>query len=121
MFGLQRKQRIEEACKELEEALHKFGDMGPILAKHQLLMVEYYIDAKKQVNMSFLFALFSAAAGFLVLAPALAHALWAPPTSELRTVSSLGVISGTLIEFIAGGALVLHARGAKLFYAFHIC
>jgi hypothetical protein len=126
----QRNDDNEGICNELRVAVDD-GSMGETVEKHQKLILKYYNDVLEQANMSFDAAQGAAKFGFGVLVVSLTYALVfdalnrlglaaAPPQGSL-TVLELGVISGALVEFIAGVAFVLYARGAKQFNAFHIC
>jgi Cyanobacterial TRADD-N associated 2-Transmembrane domain len=119
-----------KACDELGHAINQ-GKLGDIVAKHEKLILQYYRDVQQQARKSFDTARFAATFGFIVLICTLAYALaidgWTrlsktpQDTKNLMTVAVLGVVSGTLIEFIAGVAFWLYARGARQFAAFHIC
>src|SRR5437879_628643 len=101
-----------EICEALEKALS--GDIGETVAAHERMILKYYGDVHLQATKSFDSAKRVAQVGFGVLIAtllytlifdALAHFNMAGmkvDTSNLLTVGSIGVISGVLIEFIAG-------------------
>lgn len=126
----QEKTEIQRICDEVGAALDT-GKIGDIVAKHEQLIRNYYTDVQDQAKRSFDTALGAAQFGFIVLIVTLISTLvldvvdrvyHVPAMKEATlTVASVGLVSGFLIEFIAGVAFVLYARGAKQFSAFHIC
>lgn len=124
-------QPTDEACAELGDALNQ-GKLGDIVAKHETLILQYYRDVQEQARQSFSSAKSVAQVGFLVLASTLAYALLFDALSRFGiagpamaasslTAAQIGVVSGALIEFIAGINFWLYAKGARQFSAFHIC
>jgi hypothetical protein len=121
---------LEKACDQLGEAVDN-GSMGAIVAKHEKMILGYYEDVKEQANKSFRVAQAAAVVGFAVIIFSLIYLLsfdamnrfsiGNPRFDNVLTISSMSLISGALIEFIAAIAFVLYARGAKQFGAFHIC
>lgn len=123
--------QLKKACDEFKLALKE--DIGDIVAKHEEMILQYYRDVQKQAKQSFDSAEKVARIGFNVLIAtlvytlvfdALAHLPWKIFSSNPRntlTVGGIGVISGLLIEFIAGVNFWLYSRAAKQFSAFHIC
>jgi hypothetical protein len=120
-----------EICKELKPALS--GDIGDVVAKHEEMILHYYSDVQDQAQQSFLSAKIVSRIGFAVLIATLTYTLvfdalsrlhWTSlmemPTGTLTT-ASIGLVSGVLIEFIAGVNFWLYSRAAKQFGAFHIC
>jgi len=120
-----------ETCEKVKKALS--GDLGETVAAHEEMILQYYIDVQKQATQSFEAAKMVAWVGFGVLIStllymlvfdALAHLDRLPetrgPTNLLR-VGEIGVVSGVLIEFIAGVNFWLYGRASKQFGAFHIC
>ena len=110
---------IEQACDELQGAIDQ-GGIGDIVAKHEKLILHYYQDVQDQAKKSFSTARWVSLVGFAVLIGTVVHALWINPEASIE-MTSVGLLSGTLIEFIAAVAFWLYARGARQFGAFHIC
>jgi hypothetical protein len=121
----------EKTCDELREAIDN-GKMGDIVAKHEKLILQYYEDVQRQAKQSFNSAKFVAQIGFWVLIVTLTYALVFDALNRFQkvglsmkgsslTVAGVGVVSGILIESIAGINFWLYARGARQFSAFHIC
>ena len=110
---------IEQACEELSGAVDQ-GGIGDIVAKHEKLILHYYQDVQDQAKKSFSTARWVSIVGFLVLIGTAVYALWINPDASIE-MTSVGLLSGTLIEFIAAVAFWLYARGARQFGAFHIC
>jgi len=120
----------ERICAEVGVALDA-GKLGDIVAKHEQLIRNYYVDVQDQARRSFDAAIFAAEIGFWVLIGTLVCALiidvlslyYKNPamTKVSLTVGGVGLVSGFLIEFIAGVAFWIYAQGAKQFSAFHIC
>lgn len=121
------KQRV---CNELKNAL--LGEIGDIVSKHEEMILHYYKDVQDQAKQSFASAKSVAKVGFGVLIVTLVYTLvidalshfdspnFKMPENSLK-VGGIGVISGLLIEFIAGINFLLYARAMKQFNAFHIC
>ncbi|MFA6113686.1 MAG: hypothetical protein WC729_06825 [Sphingomonas sp.] len=120
----------KEACRELGDAVDD-GSMGKIVAKHEAMILEYYTDVQGQATKSFAAAKAFAYAGLAIFSLSLIYmltfdalsrlGLTTPPSSNSITISSLSIISGGVMELVAGGAFWLYARSAKQFGAFHIC
>jgi hypothetical protein len=124
---LQKRQQAEKACDEIGVAINN-ETLGDIVANHEKLILHYYSDVQDQANNSFDTAKWIAITGFAVLICTLLFVLginlYKPPTgdiSPLRSVGGVGILSGILIEFIAGVAFWLYSRCARQFSAFHIC
>jgi hypothetical protein len=122
---------MQKACDDVGEAIDT-GKIGDIVAKHEKLILHYYEDVQNQAKQSFRAASSVAQIGFWVLIGTLAYALTfdalgrfqigGPAMAEASlTVAKIGLVSGALIEFIAGINFWLYARGARQFSAFHIC
>ena len=120
-----------KVCHELRHALS--GQIGDIVAKHEEMILHYYGDVQKQAMESFDSAKKVSKIGFCVLIATLAYTLvfdalahfnmayfTTSPKNSL-TVGGIGVVSGLLIEFIAGVNFWLYGRAMKQFNAFHIC
>ena len=118
-------------CDEIGSAVDG-GRVGDIVAKHEKLILHYYEDVQDQAKQSFASAKSVAHIGFWVLIATLAYLLIVDAlgriqisgfvmTQPSRTVVSAGLVSGALIEFIAGVNFWLYSRAAKQFGAFHIC
>jgi len=122
----------QKTCVELGEALDK-GNVGDIVAKHEALIIRYYEDVQHQAKQSFDSAKSVARIGFLVLIATLAYTLLIDAAIRFHipgiamtqqpsgAVIGIGVVSGALIEFIAGVNFWLYARASRQFGAFHIC
>jgi hypothetical protein len=132
-----------KTCDQLESALE--GGLGDTVSAHERMILHYYRDVQEQADQSFRAAKTAAWVGFGVLImtlvyslvfDALAHFDMLDSRSDttkasaiagdsvpanLRTVGGIGVVSGVLIEFIAGINFWLYGRAAKQFGAFHIC
>ncbi len=96
------------------------------------LILEYYKDVLEHAQKSFASAKSIARIGFWVLVVTLAYALLIDVLSHVRItgfamsepslkVGGIGMVSGALIEFIAGVNFWLYSRASKQFSAFHIC
>jgi hypothetical protein len=120
-----------KTCRELEEAT-AHPQVGKMVAKHEELILDYYKDVLMQAKQSFDSAKSVAKIGFWVLIGTVVYVLGTDVlehTKKLgfsiadheRTVSIIGVISGALIEFVAGVNFWLYSRVSKQFAAFHIC
>lgn len=116
-------------CEELANALDS-GGVGDIVAKHEKLILQYYEDVQKQATESFKAAKFVSYIGFAVLILTWLYTLGFDLVGILPgvhiqpgkdTAVSTGVISGVLIEFIAGVNFWLYSKASKQFGAFHIC
>jgi hypothetical protein len=119
----------EQLCEGIKDALEK-GRVGDIVAKHERLILKYYSDVLNQANRSFDSAISMAEIGFWVLIGTvgyvvafdiLFHIKTLSMTAPSLTVTSIGLVSGALIEFVAGVNFWLYARAGKQFGAFHIC
>lgn len=122
------KQRM---CDALTVALDS-GHVGEIVAKHEKLILDYYKDVLEQAQKSFASAKRVAITGFAVLIVTVLYLLIIDALSHMVipgfkvsepsiAVGSIGVLSGALIEFVAGVNFVLYGRASKQFGAFHIC
>lgn len=120
-----------KACDAVGAALDT-GTVGDMVAKHEKLILHYYGDVLDQAKQSFRSAKVVAWIGFAVLIVTLAYTLLFDAMTRLhiaglsmveasRTAVSLGVVSGALIEFIAGVDFWLYNKAARQFAAFHIC
>jgi hypothetical protein len=121
----------QRACRELKDAVDG-GTLGDVLDKFERLIVRYYEDVQKQAMTSFEAAKTVAWVGFTVLIATLVYVLVFDALDRFQvrglsinsksfTVESVGVISGILIETIAGVNFWLYARASRQFSAFHIC
>jgi hypothetical protein len=120
-----------QACRELKDAINE-GTLGDVLDKFERLILRYYEDVQKQAMSSFKAATTVAWVGFTVLIATLGYVLifdalnrfhfrGLSTDSKSLTVEGVGVISGILIETIAGINFWLYARASRQFSAFHIC
>jgi hypothetical protein len=118
-------------CDQLGEAIDT-GPLGEIVSKHEKLILDYYKDVLEQAQKSFASAKAVAKVGFGVLIVTVAYLLVIDALSHMVIpgvkvtepsikVGGIGIVSGALIEFIAGVNFVLYARASKQFSAFHIC
>jgi len=121
----------QKTCRELEESA-PHPQVGRMVAKHEELILQYYKDVLTQAKESFDSAKSVAAIGFWVLIGTVMYVLVTDVlahTNRLgfgmsvheKTISVLGIVSGALIEFIAGVNFWLYSRVSKQFAAFHIC
>ena len=96
------------------------------------MILDYYEDVLEQAQKSFNAAKRVATIGFVVLIVTVLYLLVVDALSHMvipglhvsepsLKVGSIGVLSGALIEFIAGINFVLYARASRQFGAFHIC
>jgi hypothetical protein len=119
------------ACEEVGNAVDT-GGVGEIVTKHEKLILQYYEDVQRQAKQSFGSAKSVAYMGFCVLIATLTYTLLFDALSRIqisglamsqpsRAVASIGVVSGALIEFIAGINFWLYSRASRQFGAFHIC
>jgi hypothetical protein len=123
--------KLREACDQVKTGLE--GTLAETVSAHEKMILQYYQDVQQQATQSFSAAKAAAGVGFSVLIltliyclifDALAHYGMAGDASapkNLLTVGGIGVVSGLLIEFIAGINFWLYGRAAKQFGAFHIC
>ena len=120
-----------QACDALGNAVDD-GTVGETVAKHERLILTYYKDVQNQAKQSFDSAKKVAQIGFWVLIATLGYLLLFDALNRIhirgftidqgsKTVVSMGLVSGALIEFIAGVNFWLYASAAKHFSAFHIC
>jgi hypothetical protein len=125
----QAKTEKQKACDKVGSALNS-GKLGDTVREHEKLIMQYYEDVQEQAKRSFNTAILISKIGFGVLIVTLvyalvfdgAHRFFPDRLAESSfTVTSIGVVSGALIEFIAAVAFWLYSRGAKQFGAFHIC
>jgi hypothetical protein len=118
-------------CDELKDAID-VGHVGEIVSKHEQLILDYYKDVLEQAQKSFASAKAVARIGFAVLIGTLVYVLIfdaltrihiasAAMTGQSITIAGIGVVSGALIEFIAGVNFWLYGRASKQFSAFHVC
>lgn len=123
--------KVFAACDEVGNAVDS-GKVGDIVAKHEKLILHYYEDVQDQAKQSFASAKSVAHIGFWVLIATVGYLLVVDALSRIhisglvmtqpsRTIVSAGLVSGALIEFIAGVNFWLYSRAAKQFGAFHIC
>ncbi|HEV8334489.1 MAG TPA: hypothetical protein VGQ22_23910 [Steroidobacteraceae bacterium] len=126
---------MEKACEELGLAVVG-GKLGDIVAKHEKMILHYYRDVQEQSQRSFATARRFGWSGFGVLIGTLVYVTVldalgrfgvieptpkADQPSAWMTVASVGVVSGFLIEFVAGVGFWLYRRTSEQFAAFHIC
>jgi hypothetical protein len=118
-----------QACDRIAIAVLS-GRLGDTVREHENLIVQYYEDVQEQAKRSFNTAILISKIGFGVLIVTLVYALvfdglhrfFPNKVAESSfTITSVGVVSGIVIEFIAAVAFWLYSRGAKQFGAFHIC
>jgi hypothetical protein len=121
----------QQICNELEAAA-AHPQVGKMVAKHEKLILQYYEDVLTQAKQSFDSAKFVAKIGFWVLIGTVVYVLVTDVLAHTKTpgfsieehsktVSVIGVVSGALIEFVAGVNFWLYSRVSKQFAAFHIC
>jgi hypothetical protein len=101
------------------------------LESHEKLILQYYEDVQKQATDSFRAARFVAYIGFGVLIITWLYTLGLDLFGNLpvfhvspadhKSAVRVGVISATLIEFIASVNFWLYSKASKQFGAFHIC
>jgi hypothetical protein len=118
-------------CSALKHALE--GNIGDIVAKHEEMILHYYRDVQVQAMQSFTsaktvskigFGVLIATLTYIIIFDALAHFHWENSTlnpKDTLTIGGIGLVSATLIEFIAGVNFWLYSRAARQFNAFHIC
>ena len=118
-------------CDALRDAVDT-GHVGEIVSKHEQLILDYYKDVLEQAQKSFASAKSVARIGFGVLIGTLVYILLFDAltriyaarfvmTEHSLAIAGIGVVSGALIEFIAGVHFWLYGRASKQFSAFHIC
>jgi hypothetical protein len=117
----------EQACHEVGLAINE-GSLGEIVAKHEKLILKYYEDVQEQAIRSFNTARRTATVGFGILIATVVYVFLFDALHRVNIVPSalespaiIGVVSGALIEFIAGVTFLLYSQSAKQFSAFHIC
>lgn len=117
------------ACRGIAGAMNA-QDVGAIAAAHHELILQYYEDVQNQANKSFVTACSSARWGFYVLIATIAIVVVLDTLSRIPNLKMsggsgavvlVGLVSGGLIEGIAGIAFWLYSRSARQFGAFHIC
>ena len=118
-------------CDDLRSALQ--GDIGEIVAKVEKMILAYYGDVQAQATKSFESAKVVSKIGFGVLIATVGYALltdfiarfhmWGHGTDSgtSLTIGGIGIVSGFLIEFIAGVNFWLYGKASWQFSAFHIC
>jgi hypothetical protein len=119
-----------KTCEELAEAVDN-GKVGEIVAKHEKLILQYYVDVQNQASTSFKAARTVAYIGFAVLIMTWLYTLGLDIFSNLpvfhgssahpESAVKVGVVSAALIEFIASINFWLYSKASKQFGAFHIC
>ena len=126
-----RKKRLAETCARLGDGCN--GNIGETTKAVQDLILEYYADVHEQATASFRSAQILAFFGFLLLVGTVGYVIrldWMrhlpPPgfidsSKDGMTVGAIGVISGVIVEFLAGTQLFMHGRTARQFGSFHIC
>jgi hypothetical protein len=117
-------------CDELAAAVDS-GRVGDIVAKHEKLILQYYEDVQRQATDSFKAAKTVAYIGFGVLIMTWLYTLGLDVFSNLpifhgvpadhKSAIKVGVISATLIEFVASINFWLYSKASRQFSAFHIC
>lgn len=120
-----------QLCGELKKALS--GDIGDIVSAHEEMILRYYEDVQVRAKDSFDSAKKVSKIGFGVLIATLAYTLifdalahfnmpyFIPSPKNTLTIGGVGIVSGLLIEFIAGINFWLYGRAMRQFNAFHIC
>src|SRR5262249_35063651 len=120
------------ACDAVGQAVDQPG-VGQTAATVQRLIMRYYNNVRRQAIDSFVSAKRVALFGFVLLIVTvlyvvsidfLSHlklAWFAQPEKEGMNVGAIGLISGAVVEAIAGTQFVLYSRAARQFGAFHIC
>jgi hypothetical protein len=107
-------------------------NVGDTTAKVQQLIMQYYQDVQGQSTQSFKsaksvallgFALFAATISYLIFTDLMPHIRqsWFRTTEGGMGVGTIGLISGSVVELIAGTQFFLYRNSAKQFGAFHIC
>jgi hypothetical protein len=122
---------FKEDCVGLGEAVsgHNVGDTT---AKIQQLIMRYYQDVQRQSTESFEsaktvaflgFTLFAATISYLIFSDLMPHIhqSWFTATQGGLGVGAIGLISGSVVELIAGTQFFLYRNSARQFGAFHIC
>ena len=122
---------FKNRCCELGEAVSKH-DVGETTAKVQQLIMQYYLDVQGQATQSFEsakavallgFALFAATISYVIFTDLMPHIhqSWFTATKGGMGVGTIGLISGSVVEVIAGTQFFLYRNSARQFGAFHIC
>jgi hypothetical protein len=115
--------RKSSVCDDVGHALDA-GKVGDIVANHEKLILHYYEDVQDQAKQRFASAKSVAHIGFWVLIATLAYLLLIDAltrvtvaglvmTQPSKVIVSAGLVSGALIEFIAGVNFWLYARASK--------
>jgi hypothetical protein len=104
-------------CQALGDAMTA-RDIGQTVVAVQKLILTYYENVRGQAERSFMAALIVALFGFILLTGTVVYGL---RTQADWHVSAVGLIGGTIVEFIAGVQFVLYGRATRQFGAFHIC
>jgi hypothetical protein len=127
--GRKNKQRSESAfkehCLELGEAVSSHN-VGDTTAKVQQLIMQYYLDVQGQATESFKsakavallgFALFAATISYVIFTDLMPHIhqSWFTATKEGMGVGAIGLISGSVVELIAGTQFFLYRNSARQF------
>jgi hypothetical protein len=119
-------------CDAVGAAVDQPG-VGDTAATVQRLIMRYYNNVRSQAIESFDSAKRVALFGFVLLVLTvlyvvmidfLSHlklAWFVQPEKEGMNVGAIGLISGVVVEVIAGTQFVLYSRAARQFGAFHIC
>jgi hypothetical protein len=122
---------FKENCVALGEAVSSHN-VGDTTAKVQQLIMQYYSDVQGQATESFESAKTVAFFGFLLFAVTIVYMIftdlmphsrqsWFAVTKDGMGVGTIGLISGSVVELIAGTQFFLYRNSARQFGAFHIC
>ena len=122
---------FQSTCSELSDAISNHN-VGETTSKIQQLIMQYYQDVQAQSTESFRsakkvallgFALFAVTIAYLIFTDLMPHIHqnWFTATKEGLGIGTIGLISGSVVELIAGTQFYLYRNSAKQFGAFHIC
>lgn len=122
---------FKEKCSALGEAVSSHS-VGDTTARVQQLIMQYYQDVQGQSTQSFESAKRVALLGFLLFAVTVVYLIfvdlmphipqsWFKPNQGGVGVGAIGLISGSVVELIAGTQFFLYRNSARQFGAFHIC
>jgi len=130
--GRAQREEAEKHCEELGFALDNDKNIGKTVDNVQKLILRYYNDVRDQATLSFRSAKRMAISGFILLVVTVVYVIfmdlmrhipasWFTDKQGGMNVGAVGLISGAVMEFIAGTQFLMHGRTARQFGAFHIC
>ncbi len=110
--------RVRDMLQDCEEIAQTApGDIHRIGSLLQEMILKYYADVRSQAQQSFRAALAAATVGILFFI----YAIWLGMSPDGSGQARLGLIAGSLIQFISGINFYLYFRAGRQFASFHVC